>query len=195
MDTNDVNRRLRYALSLDDSDVMGLLALSGWSADINQVKAWRHKEGEEGFAACPADAVRAMLDGLILKHRGPRDSQSNEPSDSAGAGSQTASGSNLQSASGSNLINPVAKNPDNKQAAGLNTRIDNNHLLKQLRIALSLKVDDVRDVIALGGGNVSKGEVSAFFRKPDARNYRPCGDQLLRAFFRGMAVCRQNDAR
>lgn len=65
-------------------------------------------------------------------------------------------------------------------------RFDNNTVLKQLRIALSLKTDDVYEAIQAGGGRLGKTEVSAFFRNSDARNYRRCGDQVMRWFLAGI---------
>jgi uncharacterized protein YehS (DUF1456 family) len=37
------------------------------------------------------------------------------------------------------------------------------------------------------GLTVSKTELGAFFRRPSHRNYRDCGDQVLRAFLKGLA--------
>lgn len=68
--------------------------------------------------------------------------------------------------------------------------LSNNLILKQLRIALSLRTDDVFDAIQAGGGKLGKSEVGAFFRKTDARNYRKCGDQVMRWFLAGLAVGR-----
>ena len=71
--------------------------------------------------------------------------------------------------------------------------LDNNMVLKQLRIALSMRADDVYDTIVLGGGRLGKTEVSALFRKTDARNYRRCGDQVVRWFLAGLAKQRDSD--
>jgi len=65
--------------------------------------------------------------------------------------------------------------------------IDNNEVLKRLRIALSLKADEVGALINAGGGKLGKSEVNALFRNPSARNYRRCGDQVLRWFLTGLA--------
>ncbi|MFT6302995.1 MAG: hypothetical protein ACI9XK_005102 [Granulosicoccus sp.] len=69
-------------------------------------------------------------------------------------------------------------------------RFDNNTVLKQLRIALSLRTDDVHDYIQAGGGRLGKTEVGAFFRNSDARNYRRCGDQVMRWFLAGLTSSR-----
>jgi len=38
---------------------------------------------------------------------------------------------------------------------------------------------------------MSASEASALFRKPDARNYRECGDQVLRQFIAGLVKRRE----
>lgn len=64
--------------------------------------------------------------------------------------------------------------------------MQNNDIVKKLRIALELKDTDILDIFRIGGANVTKTEVSAFFRKPDHRNYQPLGDQLMRKFMNGL---------
>ena len=66
-------------------------------------------------------------------------------------------------------------------------RLDNNDVLKKLRVAFTLKDVDLHEVFEAGGFPLSKAELSALFRQPGHANYRPCGDQLLRAFLRGLA--------
>ena len=64
------------------------------------------------------------------------------------------------------------------------TRLNNNMIFQKLRIALNLKSDDILDIMRLAEFNLSKHELSAFFRKPDNRHYRECKDQILRYFYR-----------
>jgi uncharacterized protein YehS (DUF1456 family) len=68
------------------------------------------------------------------------------------------------------------------------TRLTNNIILRKLMIAFSLKSDDVLELLELADFMMSKGEVSAFFRKPDHRNYRKCLDQVLRYFLHGLQI-------
>jgi len=159
VDTNDLNRRIRYALSLDDADTQALLKLGGYPpVALAQIVGWRSKDTDAGFEACPDESVIALLDGLILDRRGPRSP-------------------------------PVVPSEPLKASAVVNTpvKLDNNTVLKQLRIALSLRTEDVHSLISAGGGRLGKTEVSAFFRKPSARNYRRCGDQVMRCFLAGVA--------
>jgi len=65
-------------------------------------------------------------------------------------------------------------------------RLTNNLILKKLRIALAWQEDDVLAALTTGGMTVSKNELTALFRKPGQKNFKPCGDQLLRAFITGM---------
>jgi uncharacterized protein YehS (DUF1456 family) len=64
--------------------------------------------------------------------------------------------------------------------------VTNNTVLKKLRAAFELKDDDIIALLDRTGLRVSKTELSAFFRRPDHRNYRECGDQFLRHFLRGL---------
>jgi uncharacterized protein YehS (DUF1456 family) len=65
-------------------------------------------------------------------------------------------------------------------------RITNNLVLKKLRVAFELKDQDIVDLLASVNFAVSKTELNALFRQPGHANYRPCGDQLLRLFLKGL---------
>jgi uncharacterized protein YehS (DUF1456 family) len=65
-------------------------------------------------------------------------------------------------------------------------RITNNLVLKKLRVAFELKDQDIVDLLASVDFAVSKTELNALFRQPGHANYRPCGDQLLRLFLKGL---------
>jgi uncharacterized protein YehS (DUF1456 family) len=68
------------------------------------------------------------------------------------------------------------------------TRVTNNVVLKKLRVAFELKDLDMHAIFEAAGFPVSKPELSALFRQPDHKNYRPCGDQLLRNFLKGLTL-------
>lgn len=68
------------------------------------------------------------------------------------------------------------------------SRFSNNSVLKKIRIAFELKEDDILAIMDLAGFRVSRPEISALFRKEGHKNYRPCGDQLLRNFLKGLAL-------
>lgn len=67
-------------------------------------------------------------------------------------------------------------------------RISNNVVLKKLRVAFELKDVDMHQVFADAGFPLSKPELSALFRQPGHKNFRPCGDQLLRNFLKGLTL-------
>jgi len=66
--------------------------------------------------------------------------------------------------------------------------VTNNITLKKLRVAFQLKDSDIVALVEKNGLRVSKAELGAFFRRPDHRNYRECGDQFLRNMLKGMAT-------
>lgn len=70
--------------------------------------------------------------------------------------------------------------------APLELPVTNNVILKKLRVAFNLTDDDLATILAKAGLSVSKSERSAFFRRSDHRNYRECGDQVLRNVIRGL---------
>jgi len=64
--------------------------------------------------------------------------------------------------------------------------ITKNLILMKLKIALNLQADDIIDLFKANDFIVSKGELSAFFRKPEHKNYRQCKGQFLRNFLKGV---------
>lgn len=66
--------------------------------------------------------------------------------------------------------------------------ISNNKILKKVRVAFELQEDDMHDMFASVDLAVSKPELSALFRKEGHKNYRACGDQLLRNFLKGLTL-------
>ncbi|GDX82288.1 hypothetical protein LBMAG42_40990 [Deltaproteobacteria bacterium] len=65
---------------------------------------------------------------------------------------------------------------------------DNNLILKRLRIALELKEADMLQLLRLGGQDFSPSELSALFRSRSHKHYRPCMDQILRNFIKGLTI-------
>ena len=65
-------------------------------------------------------------------------------------------------------------------------RLNNNLIFRKLKIALNLKDEDILEILALVDFRFSKHELSAFFRKPEQNQYRPCKDQILRNFVHGL---------
>lgn len=67
-------------------------------------------------------------------------------------------------------------------------RVNNNVVLKKLRVAFALKDVDMHDIFESAGFPISKPELTALFRQPAHTNYRVCGDQLLRNFLKGLTL-------
>jgi uncharacterized protein YehS (DUF1456 family) len=66
--------------------------------------------------------------------------------------------------------------------------LNNNTIFRKLKIALSLKDEDILEILKLADFKFSKHELSAFFRKPEQEQYRVCKDQVLRNFLTGLQV-------
>lgn len=66
--------------------------------------------------------------------------------------------------------------------------LNNNIILRKLKIALNLENDGILDILKLAGLKISKHELSAFFRNPTQPQYRPCGNQVLRNFLMGLQI-------
>lgn len=67
-------------------------------------------------------------------------------------------------------------------------RLNNNIIFRKLKIALNLKDEDIIEILMLADMRVGKHEISAFFRNPTQKQYRPCKDQILRNFIQGLQV-------
>ena len=70
--------------------------------------------------------------------------------------------------------------------------LSNNMILRKLKIALNLKTDDILDLFALIDKKISKHELSAFFRSPGHKSYRPFMDQYLRNFLNALQAKYKN---
>ncbi|QSX36364.1 YehS family protein [Shewanella sedimentimangrovi] len=68
------------------------------------------------------------------------------------------------------------------------TALNNNLIFKKLRIALELKEEDIIAILKLADFNLGKSELGALFRNPDHKHFKPCGDQILRNFLKGLSL-------
>jgi uncharacterized protein YehS (DUF1456 family) len=73
--------------------------------------------------------------------------------------------------------------------------LDNNTILKKLKIALNLKTEDIVEVFKLAGKPVSPHEVTAFLRNPKQNQFRPFLDQYLRNFLNGLQLKFRKDSK
>ncbi|MDD2047308.1 DUF1456 family protein [Pseudomonas putida] len=77
---------------------------------------------------------------------------------------------------------------DSRPTLPVELPVTNNIIMKKLRVAFELKEDDLHAILKAADFPVSKPELSALFRKVGHNNYRPCGDQLLRNFLKGLTL-------
>jgi uncharacterized protein YehS (DUF1456 family) len=66
--------------------------------------------------------------------------------------------------------------------------LSNNDILKKLRVALSLRNDDIVEILALVDFEITKGALGDLFRNEDHPGFQEAGDQLLRNFLNGLII-------
>ena len=154
MNSNDILRRFRYALNINDSVMLSIFKIAQCRMDKSQFQNLLKREDEPGFAACSNELLNLFLDGLIVYNRGKKDEKQNQE----------------------------------KRQGLSHPWLTNNIVLKKLKIALELKQEDLLEIFRLAGVKVSKGELSALFRREGHKNYRECKDQFLKFFFKGLAL-------
>ena len=147
MNNNDILRRIRFALSLNDQQMIAIFAHMDQQVSAAVLHQYLAKEDDKDYAPCRDKMLGAFLDGLIIEKRGRQ---------------------------------------EDAPLPSLKKRLTINDMLMKLRIALMLKSEDMIEILALADFRLSKGELSAFFRKPDHRNYKSCGTQVLRNFLFGL---------
>ncbi|KAF1067922.1 MAG: hypothetical protein GAK45_01528 [Pseudomonas citronellolis] len=79
---------------------------------------------------------------------------------------------------------------DSRPLPPLELPLLNNLILKKLRVAFELRDHDLLAILDAAGLIMTKTELNALFRNPEHSNYRPCGDQLLRNFLKGLSARR-----
>jgi uncharacterized protein YehS (DUF1456 family) len=152
MQNNDILRRLRYALDLNDATMTAIFKLADYEITRDELLNFLKKDEQEGFVELNHQTMALFLEGLITHKRGKLARPTVQPE-------------------------PV-------------TFLSNNDVLKKIRVALEFKEDDMLNTLKLADFNLSKSELSAFFRKKGQKNYRDCGDQVLRNFLQGLAILR-----
>lgn len=77
---------------------------------------------------------------------------------------------------------------ESKPQMPLELPISNNLIFKKLRVAFELKEDDILAIFKSTQYDIGRSELSALMRKKDHPNYRPCGDQIMRYFLKGLQL-------
>ena len=161
MTNNDILKRLRYALDLSDFSVLEMTKNGGEEISSLILTSYYRKEEEDGYKNCSNKVLTAFLDGLIIKKRGPRPESRPELS--------------------GEINSPVKKSVIPR----------NNDVMKKLKIAFELKDEDIVDIFKSIDFKISKSEINALFRRSNHKNFRECGDQILRNFIQGLTKANQ----
>lgn len=66
--------------------------------------------------------------------------------------------------------------------------MNNNDILKKLRVALMLRDDEIVEILKGVDFKISKSEIGAFCRREGHPKYMECGDQVLRNFLNGLVL-------
>lgn len=85
------------------------------------------------------------------------------------------------------FINDKRGKKEGEQAAA-EKKLNNNIVLRKLKIALNLKDEEMLEILMLANFRISKSELSAFFRKPDQSQFKMCKDQIMRNFLHGLRM-------
>ncbi|MDB4974716.1 MAG: hypothetical protein JWN48_3057 [Myxococcaceae bacterium] len=162
MTNNDVLRRFRYALELDNERLLACFRESNVELTLAELAALLKTEEEPGFCALSDQRLGQLLDGFVALKRGRREPEPGPLESSA-----------------------IAPQPGASEAP---PELSNNRILRAIKIGLGLRDTDVLAIMELASTPVSKTELSALFRREDHRNYQPCGNQFLRNFLKGLAL-------
>ena len=65
--------------------------------------------------------------------------------------------------------------------------LTNNAVFKKLRAGLQLREEGILKLLAAGGLSMDKRQLTPLFRAVGHKHYKSCSDEVLRAFFRGLA--------
>lgn len=149
MINNDVLRRIRYALDLNDATMIDIFALSDYEITREELLNFLKKDNDDDFVSLNNLKLSLFLDGLITYKRGKKEDV---------------------------VVKKAAR------------ELDNNGILRKLRIALEFQEEDMLHTLKLADFELSKPELSSFFRHEAHKHYRKCGDQVLRNFLQGLVI-------
>ena len=171
MNNNDILIRLRYALDIKDIDMVEIFKLGGIEVTKEEVLEMLTKS---------------------------RDNGRNE-ADKDGSGDENEANKKCNNAMLESFLNgliifrrgkqePKPGQPEKPALSIKDTVNVNNVMLKKLKIALALTSEDMLNIFEKAGVNITKGELSAIFRKEGHKNYKECGDKYARNFLKGLAL-------
>jgi len=80
------------------------------------------------------------------------------------------------------------RGPSDGPARANEEQLNNNMIFNKVKIALSLKADEVIAIMELADLSLGKYELSAFFRNVNHKHYKDCSDEVLSAFLKGLKI-------
>ena len=167
MDNNDILIRLRYALDLRDAQMVDIFKLGGVELTEEEVKKILIKS---------TDAYDFLINNKKVEENLPCDNHTLE----SFLNGFIIFKRGKQETKPGQPENPLQSTPDSRNM--------NNILLKKLKIALELTSEDMLEILEKAGVVITKGELSAVFRKEGHKNYKVCGDRYARNFLKGLAI-------
>ena len=188
MNNNDILIRLRYALDIKDSDMIEIFKLG----EVEVSKEELHKILTKSMDIYNFDTHRE--DGSVIEEPEEKDNREEKNEEHIECTNHM-----LESFLNGFIIFKRGRQepkPGQKQKTILTLKAgksSNNVMLKKLKIALNLTSDDMLDIFEKAGVNVSKSELSAFFRKEGHKHYRSCLDKYARSFLNGLTVVYRKD--
>lgn len=171
MTNNDILIRLRYALDIKDTDMVEIFKLGGVEVTKEEVLKMlikskdSYNNEDDNYANIEESEDNIKCNNFMLESflNGfiifKRGKQDSKPGQ-----------------------------PERPVISIKNSRSVNNVVLKKLKIALSLTSEDMLDILEGAGVNITKGELSAVFRREGHKNYMECGDRYVRNFLKGLAI-------
>ena len=163
MSNNDILIRLRYALDMKDADIVEIFKLGGIELTIEDVLKILIKVDDDVDIEENEDIMNCnnfMLESFLNGFIIFKRGEQDLKSDKT---------------------TKVVLSMNNSRSV-------NNVLLKKLKIALALSSEDMIDILEEAGVMITKGELSAVFRKEGHKNYKECGDRYIRNFLKGLAI-------
>lgn len=174
MNNNDILIRLRYALDIKNADMVKIFKLGGIEVTEEEV-------------------LKMLIKSKNSNHNEVDDHDDIEENDE-NEDNMKCNNFKLESFLNGLIIFKRGKKDEKleqteRPAPSINdSECINNVLLKKLKIALSLTSEDMLAILATAGVIISKGELSAVFRKEGHKNYKECGDRYARNFLKGLAI-------
>lgn len=171
MDNNDILIRLRYALDIKDIEMVEIFKLGGLEVTEEEVRKMliKSKNSYHNEVGNHCE-IEERVENIKCK---------NSALDSFLNGL-------IIFKRGKQDIKPGQ--PERQVLSIKNSENLNNVMLKKLKIALSLTSDDMLDILKATGVIVTKGELSALFRKEGHKHYKECGDKYARKFLKGLSI-------